>query len=229
MPRPLVQLLTGVEGVSQVLSPGEQLPDFDFHCPLLSLPLAAGTTMETIPSEVPYLGADPTAVAAWRRRLAPLGGLKIGLVWAGNPGKTAIARALDRRRSMTLAQLNPLASVPGVSFVSLQKGAPTAQIKSAPAGFVVHDWTDELADFADTAALIEALDLVISVDTSVVHLAGALAKPVWMFNRFEFRVALDARARGQPLVPDPASVPSAPPRRLGKRGGPHGAGARELG
>jgi hypothetical protein len=117
--------------------------------------------------------------------LAPLAGLKIGLVWAGNPGPTATTRTVDRRRSMTLAELTPLASVPGVSFVSLQKGAPSGQIKSAPAGFVVHDWTDELADFADTAALIEALDLVISVDTSVVHLAGALAKPVWMFNRFD--------------------------------------------
>jgi hypothetical protein len=84
---------------------------------------------------------------------------------------------------MALAQLNALAGVPGVSFVSLQKGAPAAQVRSAPAGFVIHDWTDELGDFADTAALIEALDLVISVDTSVIHLAGALAKPAWMFNR----------------------------------------------
>ncbi len=185
MPRALVRLVTGLTGVAQVVREGNQVPDFDFYCPLLSLPLALGTTMETIPNAVPYLTADPSAVAAWRQRLTPLGGLKVGLVWAGNPGATAATRAVDRRRSMTLAQLSPLASVSGVSFVSLQKGDAAAQIKSAPTGFVIHDWTDEINDFADTAALIDALDLVISVDTSVVHLAGALAKPVWMFNRFD--------------------------------------------
>ncbi|HEY1541622.1 MAG TPA: tetratricopeptide repeat protein [Xanthobacteraceae bacterium] len=184
-PRALARLVTGMKGIAQVVCQGDQLPDFDFYCPLASLPLAFGTTMETIPNTVPYLVADPNAVAAWRQRLAPLAGLRVGLVWAGNPGPTANTRAVDRRRSMALAQLNPLAGVPGVSFVSLQKGAAGAQVRSAPAGFVIHDWTDELRDLADTAALIEALDLVISVDTSVVHLAGALAKPAWMFNRFD--------------------------------------------
>ncbi|HEY3668638.1 MAG TPA: tetratricopeptide repeat protein, partial [Polyangiaceae bacterium] len=185
MPRTLVRLVERLRGVAQVVSAGQQLPDFDFHCPLLSLPLAFGTTMETIPREVPYFTAAPEAVAGWRQRLASLSGLRVGLVWAGNPGESAIARAVDRRRSMTLAELSPLAGVPGVSFVSLQKGDAAVQIASAPAGFVIHDWSDELADLADTAALIEALDLVISVDTSVVHLVGALAKPVWMFNRFD--------------------------------------------
>jgi tetratricopeptide (TPR) repeat protein len=185
VPRALVRLVTGLKGIAQIVCEGDPLPDFDFYCPLLSLPLALGTTMETIPNAVPYLTADPNAVAAWRRRLAPLAGLRVGLVWAGSPGATVTARAVDRRRSMTLAHLSPLAGMPSVSFVSLQKGAPAAQIKSAPAGLAIHDWTDDLKDFADTAALIEALDLVISVDTSVVHLAGALAKPVWMFNRFD--------------------------------------------
>jgi hypothetical protein len=185
MPRALVRLVTGLKGIAQVVAAGDQLPDFDFHCPLLSLPLAFDTTMETIPDAVPYLAADPNAVAAWRQRLAPLAGLKVGLVWAGSPGPTATTRMVDKRRSMALAQLQPLAGVAGVCFVSLQKGDAAAQLKSAPAGFVIHDWTDALHDLADTAALIEALDLVISVDTSVVHLAGALAKPVWMFNRFD--------------------------------------------
>jgi tetratricopeptide (TPR) repeat protein len=185
VPRAIARLVTGLKGIAQVVCQGDQLPDFDFYCPLLSLPLAFDTTMETIPGAVPYLAADPNAAAAWRRRLAPLAGLRVGLVWAGSPGATATMRAVDGRRSMALAQLNPLAGVPGVSFVSLQKGPPAAQLKSAPAGFVIHDWTDELRDLADTAALIETLDLVISVDTSVVHLAGALAKPVWMFNRFD--------------------------------------------
>jgi tetratricopeptide (TPR) repeat protein len=185
MPRALARLVTGLKGIAQVVCQGDQLPDFDFYCPVASLPLAFGTTMETIPNTVPYLVADPNAVSAWRQRLAPLAGLRVGLVWAGNPGPTVNTRAVDRRRSMALAQLNPLAGVPGVSFVSLQKGDPATQVRSAPTGFLIHDWTDELRDLADTAALIEALDLVISVDTSVVHLAGALAKPAWMFNRFD--------------------------------------------
>ena len=92
---------------------------------------------------------------------------------------------IDRRRSITLARLAPLAAVPGVSFVSLQKGAPSAQAAQPPAGLVLHDFTAELGDFADTAALVEALDLVISVDTAVAHLAGALGKPVWLLNRFD--------------------------------------------
>jgi len=185
VPPALIRLFNGLEGVAQIVCAGDQLPDFDFHCPLLSLPLAFGTTMETIPKAVPYLAGDPSAIAAWRHRLAPLSGRKVGLVWAGNPGETAATRAVDQRRSMTLAQLHPLAGVAGVSFVSLQKGEPATQARPAPAGFVIQDWTDELDDLADTAALIEALDLVISVDTSVVHLAGALGKPVWMFNRFD--------------------------------------------
>jgi len=174
-----------LRGIAQIVCSGDPLPAFDFHCPLLSLPLAFDTTMETIPGTAPYLAADANAVAAWRQRLAPLAGLKVGLVWAGSPGRTATTRMVDKRRSMTLAQLQPLAGVAGVGFVSLQNGEPATQVASAPAGFAIHDWTDELHDLADTAALIEALDLVISVDTSVVHLAGALAKPVWMFNRFD--------------------------------------------
>ena len=186
VPRPLARLLGSLDGVAQVVAEGDMLPPFDVHCPLLSLPLMFGTTLETIPATVPYLAADPAQVAAWRHRLAELPGLRVGLVWAGSarPGQPE-ANAIDRRRSMSLADFGRLAELTGVSFVSLQKGEPAAQAQSPPPGLVLHDWTDELEDFADTAALIEALDLVISVDTSVVHLAGALGKPVWVLSRYD--------------------------------------------
>jgi hypothetical protein len=158
----------------------------DFFCPLLSLPRAFGTTVATIPGEVPYLAADRSAVAAWRQRLAGLSGLRAGLVWAGDPRPNqSEANRIDRRRSVTLGHFANLAGIPGVSVVSSQKGDAAAQTHLPPPGLLVHDWTDELFDFADTAALIEALDLVISVDTSVVHLADALGKPIWLLNRFD--------------------------------------------
>jgi len=157
---------------------GDTLPDFDYHCPLLSLPRLLSTTIATIPAETPYLQADPERVAVWRARLEPYPGLRVGLVWAGNP-----AMGADGRRSIALAQLSSLADLPGATFVSLQTGASAAQ--SPPLGMVLLDWTDELIDFAETAALVEALDLIISVDTAVVHLAGALGRPVWLLNRFD--------------------------------------------
>jgi hypothetical protein len=151
----------------------------------MSLPRAFSTTVATIPSEVPYLTADPLQVEGWRRRLAELRNIRVGLVWAGSPRPDQPeANRVDRRRSVTLEHFAKLADVPGVSFVSLQKGPAASQTRSSP-DLLIHDWTDELDDFADTAALIEALDLVISVDTSVVHLAGALGKPVWLLNRFD--------------------------------------------
>ena len=139
-----------------------------------------GTVLETLPGEAPYLRADPQRVAVWRRRMAGLNGLRVGLVWAGDPTMGA-----DRRRSVSLEHFASFAGIPGVSFVSLQKAPAAAQAKAPPPGMVLHDWTDELADFGDTAALIEALDLVIGVDTAVVHLAGALGRPVWLLNRFD--------------------------------------------
>src|SRR5262249_13091999 len=162
------------------------VPPVDFCCPLLSLPRAFSTTVENIPGDVPYLAPDLGQVAAWRRRLAPLEGGRVGLVWAGSsrPNQPEAYR-VDRLRSITLEHFTKLADVPGVTFVSLQKGQPASETASPPPGLLVHDWTDELHDFADTAALIECLDLVITVDTSVVHLAGALAKPVWLLNRFD--------------------------------------------
>jgi hypothetical protein len=125
-------------------------------------------------------------VAAWRRRLASLAGPRVGLCWAGSPRRDdPAAHRTDRRRSITLAQFAPLAGVAGPSFVALQTGEAAAEAATPPAGLKVTDWTDELHDFADTAALVEALDLVITVDTAVAHLAGTLGKPVWILSRFD--------------------------------------------
>nr|WP_256367306.1 tetratricopeptide repeat protein [Acidisphaera sp. S103] len=180
VPKALVTLMAGLDGIDTIVAYGDVLPHFDLHCPLLSLPLVAGTTLATIPATVPYLRADHGLMAAWARRLEPLAGLRAGLVWGGNPRYPN-----DRWRSATLAQLAPLASVAGVTFVSLQKGPPATQAATPPAGMVLHDWTEELQDFSETAALIDALDLVISTDTSVPHLAGALGKPVWLLSSYD--------------------------------------------
>lgn len=174
----LYRLLAGLPKVERVVGAGETLPRFDLHCPLLSLPHVLGTTLETIPDKTPYLAAAPGRVAAWRRRLDAIPGVKVGLVWAGSPTMTA-----DRGRSLSLDRLAPLAGLSGISFVSLQKGEAAGQ--TPPPGMVLNDWTSELDDFAETAALIEALDLVIGADTAVVHLAGALGRPVWLLNRFD--------------------------------------------
>jgi glycosyl transferase family 9 (putative heptosyltransferase) len=175
-----VRLLSGLKGAERVIAHGDPLPAFDCYCPMMSLPRILGTTLAAIPADVPYLSADRTRIASWRNRLAGLSGLRIGLAWAGNPNLDD-----DRQRSIPLDRLAELAGVAGVAFVSLQKGETAMQTGSLRSGMVVHDWTDELDDFAETAALIENLDLVISVDTSTVHLAGALGKPVWLLNRFD--------------------------------------------
>jgi Tfp pilus assembly protein PilF len=169
---PLVEVMKTLRGIEQVVAYGDELPRFDVHAPLLSLPLAFRTTLETIPVKVPYLAADPLRVRGWRVRLdqqAPGGTLRVGLNWAGNPNHPR-----DSERSIPLPLLEPLARIEGVTFVSLQKGA-------APVGGDIRmlDWTADLTTFADTAALMENLDLIVTVDTSVAHLAGALARNVW--------------------------------------------------
>jgi hypothetical protein len=161
------------------------LPAFDLHCPLMSLPWALGTTLGAVPATIPYLTAHPISAARGRQRLASLPGLRVGL-WAGGQRiKWPELAAVDARRSVALASLAPLAEAPGVSFVSLQKGDPAARALAAPPELKLHDFTEELEDFADTAALVDGLDLVISVDTSVAHLAGAMGKPVWLLNRYD--------------------------------------------
>ncbi len=175
---PLRRLLADLSGPEAVIARGDKLPAITRHLPLMSLPHVLGSE---IPAAACYLQAPADRVAHWQARLASLPGRKIGLVWAGNPrlGGTSYDRA-DLRRSVRLAQFHPLA-LPGVSLVSLQKGPASAQV----AGFPISDWTADLSDMAETAALIMTLDLVISVDTAVAHLAGALGRPVWLLNRFD--------------------------------------------
>jgi tetratricopeptide (TPR) repeat protein len=164
------------------------LPPVDAHCPLMSLPLIMGTTPETIPGD-PYLRADPALVGNWRERLAaalPAGGLRVGLVWAGNPrkGQSFDTRGPDARRSMPLATLAALFDVPGTQFISLQKGEGAEQLRAAR-DLPVYDADPLIESFADTAALVANLDLVICVDTSVCHLVGGMGRPVWMLSRFD--------------------------------------------
>jgi tetratricopeptide (TPR) repeat protein len=182
-PSPLIRLLSRLPRIDGVVETGAPLPAFDLQCPMLSLPLAFGTSLETIPGVTPYLAADARHIALWGARLDRTtgGGLRVGLVWEGGNYRTsAEAVAINRRRSLKPAQLAPLLEVPSARFFSLQKEG-----ERAPAAFALIDYMDEMADFADTAALIANLDLVISVDTAVAHLAGALGKPVWLLDRLD--------------------------------------------
>ena len=175
----LRRLFASLPDVEQLFSSDQPLPEFDVHCPLLSVPRALEATLETVPASVPYLFADPALGQRWQQRLAadPAdGALKVGLVWAGNPRPY-------RDRSIPLAQFCALGQIPGVRFYSLQTGPSAQEARSLPAGFQVTDWSAELNDFADTAALLDQLDLLITVDTAVAHLGGALGKPTWVLLR----------------------------------------------
>ncbi len=173
---PLSRLLRTLDGVEQIVPAGEQLPGFDVHCPLLSLPLAFETTVETIPAATPYLRAEPALAEQWSKKLPREAGRPlIGLVWAGRPENKN-----DRSRSMRLQDFAPLAAVKNAQFVSLQLGPAADQTRRRPAGMELIDFTSDLQNFADTAALVASLDLVIAVDTAVAHLTGALSKPIWM-------------------------------------------------
>jgi hypothetical protein len=171
----LKSLLKSIPGVSHVMTPGDPIPRYEMHGALMSCGKLLGTTLQTIPARVPYLSADPERRTRWQQRLAALGNSKkVGLAWAGRPTHTN-----DRNRSMDLSEFAPLLNLPDISFISIQKGPAAEQIRSAPAGKLV-DFGPELNDFSETAALIAELDLLICVDTSVAHLAGALNKPVWV-------------------------------------------------
>ncbi len=172
------ELFQGMAGVDQVVAEGPQPPPFDVHAPLMSLPFLLGTTRTTLPATVPYLTADPQRVALWRQRLADSGGFRIGIVWQGNP-----YHKWDRHRSVPLWRFAALADRPDVTLVSLQKGSGTEQLEGFSRFGVVVLETEPMGApgaFADTAALIANLDLVVTVDTAVAHLAGALGAPVWM-------------------------------------------------
>jgi tetratricopeptide (TPR) repeat protein len=183
----LAELLGSAPGVREVIAQGSDLPAYDYHCPLMSLPhrLGVSATPTELHGETAYLTPAAGRVEEWRTRLRA-DCLKVGLVWAGsgrrqNPQLSAI----DARRSISPERLAPLLSVPGCSIVSLQKSMGTASAKTYPLGTRIQDFSDEWRDFSDTAAVIFNLDLVISVDTAVAHLAGALGKPVWLLNRFD--------------------------------------------
>jgi hypothetical protein len=168
----LLTLLKTVPGVFDVVATNTSPPSFDLHCPLASLPYRCGTTADTIPNRVPYLFADPQRTARWREQLRLTRYLiNVGLVWAGRPHP-------NPNRSCRLADLAPLASIPNVRFVSLQLNR-REEASQGFAGAKVEDPTADIHDFADTAALMSALDLILSIDTSAAHLAGALARPVW--------------------------------------------------
>jgi hypothetical protein len=181
VPEPLVRLVRTVAGVSQVVARGDPLPAFDCHCPLLSLPRVFKTNLANIPNAVPYLRVPAEASAGWAERIPATPGPRVGIVWAG----TTVG-ALDLRA------LEALWEVEGISWFSLQVGERSGDISSL-AGVKIADLSRWLMDFADTAAAVCRLDLVISVDTAVAHLAGALGRPVWLLSGHppEWRWLLD--------------------------------------
>jgi tetratricopeptide (TPR) repeat protein len=174
----LKPLLSRLDGCRSVIARGEARPAHDVHCPLGSLPLAFKTALASVPAEIPYLAADAARVARWRPRLEAFGGPRVALVWAGNA-----AHANDRNRSLPLSALHALWEGGGARIVSLQR-----DLRAGDAGLLgsasVLDLGSELADFDDTAAVLAACSLLVTVDTSVAHLAGALGRPVWLLLPF---------------------------------------------
>jgi hypothetical protein len=161
----------------QVVTRGSRLPDFEWQSPLMSLPLAFGTDLTSIPAPTPYLQADPQLTSEFAQHLTASSttGLRVGLVWSGSPLHTR-----DRQRSIPLAQLCALTEIPGATFYALQKGPAAKDLLDMPIDMNLIDLSGYLNDFADTAAALAHLDLVVTADTAVAHLAGALGKPVWI-------------------------------------------------
>jgi tetratricopeptide (TPR) repeat protein len=170
----LKSLLSCLEGTTRVIAHGEALPAFDCHCPLLSLPLAFKTTLTSIPGGVPYLTSDIRQMRAWQDGLAGMKRPRIGLAWSGDP-----RHPNDRNRSMRLSDLQPLFAV-DAAYIAVQKDMHEADMRLLAACPDIRHFGNQLQDFADTAAIISCLDLVITVDTSIAHLAGAMGKPVWV-------------------------------------------------
>lgn len=176
----LVRLVQSMAQVDEVIPRSRALPfgRFDLHCPIMNLPLALGTRLDTIPRQVPYVFVQEELQRRWGQKLAAVAPFRVGLAWAGGP-----LYPKNPARSVRLAQYAPLFGFRGASFVSLQKGEAAAELKAI--GAPILDWMGECDDLVDTAALMQQLDLIITVDTAVAHLAGALGRPVWMLNRFE--------------------------------------------
>jgi len=175
----LTSLLSRLEGVASCHARGDKLPAFDVHCPFGSLPLALKTEPTNVPAEIPYLRADEAHLAKWRPRIEALPGKRIALAWAGNA-----SHANDRNRSIDLNLLEPLLALEGVSFLGIQRELRKNDAEILAARANVSNFGGELADMDDTAAIIALADLTISVDTSVVHLAGSLGRPVWVMLPF---------------------------------------------
>ena len=192
-PKPLLPLLECCLGIDQLIGHGTDLPTFDFHSPLMSLPRILRTSVETIPAAIPYLVAKQELLELWRKRLNQFDGLKIGICWQGNPRYRG-----DGFRSMPLRYFAPLALIPGVRLISLQKGVGAEQLPEIrgrlfPVTDIATDLDEQSGAFMDTAALMKNLDLVITSDTAVAHLAGALGVPVWVALPFaaDWRWLLD--------------------------------------
>jgi len=186
--RPLAPLLATLAGVSRVVPEGDSLPPFDAQLPMMSLPNVFETSLQTIPWDGPYLRADPRRASEWRGRLARGARRHIGLVWSGRPQQRN-----NHNRSIPVGALAPLASARDVAFYSLQLGEAGRQAAAAPDGLKMIDLTAGIRDFADTAAFAGNLDLLISVDTSVAHLAGAMGVPTWLIAAYsaDWRWLLD--------------------------------------
>jgi hypothetical protein len=207
---PLLPLLADIEGAAEVLPMGAELPAFDFHCPLPSLPLVFHTGLRTIPG-IPRVRNDPVRVSAWQNRLGAKSKPRIGLVWSGSSGHKN-----DRNRSIALAEMLSLVA-DWAEWVSLQKEVRETDAHLLASRTDIRHFGGELEDFADTAALVELLDVVVTVDTSVAHLAGVLSKEVWILLPFnpDWRWLLDredspwypaARLFRQPSIGDWTSV-----------------------
>ena len=219
LPDSLMPLIPDTDGLVSMHRRGDALPAFDVHCPLMSLPLAFGTTVTTIPASTPYLRAPAERIDAWRARLAHLGKPRIGLVWSGKP-----SHKNDHNRSIALSRLEPLLAVPDVTFVSLQREYREAE-QPALARLPILRLDEAITDFADTAAAIAELDLVIAVDTAVAHLVGALGRPLWLLLSHiqDWRWMHDRV--DSPWYPKCPAVPAIADRRLGQRDSRRGAGA----
>lgn len=187
VPAPLMGLLHGLDGVSEWVVNGAALPTFDFHCFLLALPRVFGTRISTIPAKQPYLHSDPNKVAQWTARLGGKTKPRIGLVWSGS-----VEHAIDYNRSIALSTL--ASTLPGgCEYVSLQKEVRDSDGLALKRHENIRHFGDEIRDFSDTAALCELMDVVVSVDTSVAHLSGALGRPTWVLLPFvpDWRWLLD--------------------------------------
>ena len=186
-PLALIKLASTLKGNFILIESGKSLPDFDYYCPVMSLPLAFKTTVKTIPARLPYLYVDEAKKQQWNKRLGNQGMTRIGLVWAGNPDHKK-----DCDRSLLLKQFSSLLTLP-FEFHSLQKDIREVDAQTIIDFPHIYQHSDELQDFSDTAALVDVMDIIISVDTSVAHLAGAMGKKLWLLLPYlpDFRWMLD--------------------------------------